>query len=156
MHVCRPEVADAFFTRARLWEDEHWRLSAVLQGPIAGFAHLEPRRHISFITDLDGPEAVTLGPVLARATRVLRDAAGAERTYDYVFGDRTRTCISTWRLTATATGCGAARACSTPTWRTSTRPCTGRWPRRQHTLSPTSRAWAMDDTLGKSHLTIPL
>ena len=40
--LCRPEVADAFFTRRLLWQDEHWRLSAVLQGPIAGFAHLRP------------------------------------------------------------------------------------------------------------------
>jgi diadenosine tetraphosphate (Ap4A) HIT family hydrolase len=86
--LCRPEVADAFFTRRLLWQDEHWRLSAVLQGPIAGFAHLETRRHVPFITDLDGPEAATLGPVLARVTRVLREAAGAEKTYVYVFGDR--------------------------------------------------------------------
>ncbi len=58
-------------------------------GPSSRFAHLETRRHVPFITDLDGPEAVTLGSVLARATRVLRDAAGAEKTYVYVFGDRT-------------------------------------------------------------------
>ena len=87
--LCRPELADAQFTRTRLWEDELWRLSAVLQGPIAGFAHLEPRRHIEYITDLDGPEAATLGLVLSRAAKVLREAAHAERTYVYVFGDRT-------------------------------------------------------------------
>jgi len=97
--LCRPEIADAFFTRVRLWEDEHWRLSAVLQGAILGFAHLETRRHIPFITDLDGPEAATLGLVLARATRVLREAAGAELTYVYVFGERTRICTSTWLRT---------------------------------------------------------
>ena len=50
--LCRPELADAQFKRTRIWEDEQWRLSAVLQGPIAGFAHLEPRRHIPFITDI--------------------------------------------------------------------------------------------------------
>jgi len=43
--LCRPEIADAFFTRVRLWEDEHWRLSAVLQGAIPGFAHLETPAH---------------------------------------------------------------------------------------------------------------
>jgi diadenosine tetraphosphate (Ap4A) HIT family hydrolase len=86
--LCVPELADAEFRRARLWEDELWRLSAVLQGPIPGFAHLEPKRHIPFVTDLDGPEATTFGPVLARATRALREAAGAEKTYVYVFGDR--------------------------------------------------------------------
>jgi diadenosine tetraphosphate (Ap4A) HIT family hydrolase len=86
--LCRPEVADAQFQRTRIWEDELWRLSAVLQGAIPGFAHLEPKRHIPYVTDLDGPEAVTLGPVLARATRALKEAAQAELAYVYVFGDR--------------------------------------------------------------------
>jgi len=87
--LCCPELADAQFSRIRLWEDELWRLSAVLQGPIAGFAHLEPRRHIEYITDLDGPEAATLGLVLSRSARVLSEAAHAEKTYVYVFGDHT-------------------------------------------------------------------
>jgi diadenosine tetraphosphate (Ap4A) HIT family hydrolase len=86
--LCRPEMADTFFSRTRLWQNEHWRLSAVLQGPIPGFAHLETRRHVPFITDLDGPEAASLGLVLARVTRILRDVAGADKTYVYVFGDR--------------------------------------------------------------------
>ena len=86
--LCRPELADAQFRRIRVWEDDLWRLSAVLQGPIPGFAHLEPKRHIPYVTDLDGPEAVTLGPVLARVTAALRDAAGGQLAYVYVFGDR--------------------------------------------------------------------
>jgi diadenosine tetraphosphate (Ap4A) HIT family hydrolase len=86
--LCRPEVADAQFSRTRVWEDHLWRLSAVLQGPVPGFAHLEPKRHIPYVTDLDGPEAATLGPVLARVTRALRAAARADMTYVYVFGDR--------------------------------------------------------------------
>lgn len=85
--LCRPELADEYFTRLRLWEDEHWRLSAVLQCPFPGFAHLEPRRHIPYTIDLAGPEATSLGGVLARVSRALRDAAGAEKTYVYVFGD---------------------------------------------------------------------
>jgi diadenosine tetraphosphate (Ap4A) HIT family hydrolase len=87
--LCRPEIADAHFRRVRVWEDRLWRLSVVLQGPIPGFAHLEPRRHIPFITDLDGPEAATLGQVLAGTTAALRTAAGADKTYVYVFGDHT-------------------------------------------------------------------
>jgi SAM-dependent methyltransferase/diadenosine tetraphosphate (Ap4A) HIT family hydrolase len=86
--LCRPQLADASFRRIRVWEDELWRLSVVLQGPIPGFAHLEPRRHIPFVTDLDGDEAATLGAVLARVTGILRDAAGADKIYVYVFGDR--------------------------------------------------------------------
>ena len=85
--LCTPQLADDHFHRVRLWEDDLWRLSALLQGPIAGFAHLEPRRHIPYITDLDGAEALTLGPVLAAATTSLRESAGAEKTYVYVFGD---------------------------------------------------------------------
>jgi diadenosine tetraphosphate (Ap4A) HIT family hydrolase len=86
--LCRPEIADAQFRRTRVWEDDLWRLSSVLQGPIPGFAHLEPKRHIPYITDLDGPEAVTLGPVLARVTTAVKAAAGSELAYVYVFGDR--------------------------------------------------------------------
>ncbi len=86
--LCVPEIADDHFRRVRLWEDELWRLSAVQQGAIPGFAHLEPLRHIPYITDLDGAEAATLGAVLARACDALRIAAGAEKTYVYVFGDR--------------------------------------------------------------------
>lgn len=85
--LCNPADADRQFSRTRIWEDDLWRLSAVLQGPIPGFAHLEPKRHIPFITDLDGPEAASLGPVLARVTTALRNAAGAEKTYVYIFGD---------------------------------------------------------------------
>ena len=85
--LCHPAAADAAFDRVRLWEDDLWRLSAVLRGPIPGFAHLEPLRHIPFVTDLDGAEAATFGRVLARVTEALRVAADAERTYAYVFGD---------------------------------------------------------------------
>jgi diadenosine tetraphosphate (Ap4A) HIT family hydrolase len=85
--LCSPEIADREFDRVRVWEDDLWRLSAVLRGPVPGFAHLEPRRHIPYVTDLDGPEAATFGSVLARVTRALRDAARAELTYACVFGD---------------------------------------------------------------------
>ncbi|GIF94922.1 hypothetical protein Cci01nite_00160 [Catellatospora citrea] len=86
--LCRPADADRFFERRRVWEDEHWRLSVVLRGAVAGFAHLESRRHIPYLADLDGPEAATLGPVLARATAAVREATGADKVYVTVFGDR--------------------------------------------------------------------
>lgn len=86
--LCRPADADRFFERRRVWEDEHWRLSVVLRGAVAGFAHLESRRHIPYLADLDGPEAATLGPVLARATAAVRGATGADKVYVTVFGDR--------------------------------------------------------------------
>lgn len=85
--LCHVSDADAYFKRVRVWADGLWRLSVVLQGPVAGFAHLEPHRHIPFITDLDGPEAATLGLVLASATAAVRTATGADKVYVYVFGD---------------------------------------------------------------------
>jgi len=87
--LCDPDRADAYFPRRKVWEDDLWRLSVVEAGPIAGFAHLEPHRHIPYLTDLDGPEAATLGEVLARVTRALRDATGSDKVYVYVFGDHT-------------------------------------------------------------------
>ena len=48
------------------------------KGLYPGFAHLEPHRHIPFITELGGRD---------RVTRALREAADAEKVYVYVFGD---------------------------------------------------------------------
>ena len=86
--LCDVAVADEVFDRVRVFDDGIWRLSVVRGGPVAGFAHLEPHRHIPHVTDLDGREAETFGPVLARVTTALRDAGGAELTYAYVFGER--------------------------------------------------------------------
>ena len=86
--LCHVAEADAYFSRRRVWQDKLWRLSVVLHGPVIGFAHLEPRRHIPFITDLDGPEAASLGAVLAHATAGIRTATEADKIYVYVFGDR--------------------------------------------------------------------
>jgi diadenosine tetraphosphate (Ap4A) HIT family hydrolase len=85
--LCRPADADTAFDRLRVWEDDVWRLSVVQRGPVAGFAHLEPHRHVPYVTELTGDEARTFGGVLAACTRALRDAAGADKTYAYVFGD---------------------------------------------------------------------
>jgi diadenosine tetraphosphate (Ap4A) HIT family hydrolase len=86
--LCDVPAADRVFDRVRVFDDGLWRLSVVRRGAVAGFAHLEPHRHVPHVTDLDGPEAETFGGVLARVTRALRDAAGAELTYAYVFGER--------------------------------------------------------------------
>src|SRR3954454_17552909 len=43
-------VASDDVGQVRLWDDEPWRLSAVPAGPIPGFAHLEPRRHIPHVS----------------------------------------------------------------------------------------------------------
>jgi diadenosine tetraphosphate (Ap4A) HIT family hydrolase len=84
--LCRGSDAEMQLNRSVVWEDGLWRLSMSRRGYTSGFAYLEPKRHVPHITDLDGEEAATFGPVLARVTRALREAAGADLVYVYVFG----------------------------------------------------------------------
>ena len=85
--MCRGAAADEELERIEVWQDAHWRLTVSLSSEVAGFAYLEPKRHIHHITELDGTEAATFGPAMARSTRVLKDATGAEVVYIYIFGD---------------------------------------------------------------------
>ena len=55
-------------------------------GSTTGFAYLEPMRHIPHITDLNGDEAATFGDVMARVSSALKEAAGAELVWVYIFG----------------------------------------------------------------------
>ncbi|MGE5140492.1 MAG: HIT family protein [Rudaea sp.] len=84
--LCRGVDGDAELGVVQVWEDSLWRLTLGLDAEVLGFCHLEPKRHIPHITDLDGAEARTLGPVLARVSRALQEATGAEVVYVYVFG----------------------------------------------------------------------
>jgi diadenosine tetraphosphate (Ap4A) HIT family hydrolase len=70
-----------------VWEDRLWRLWTRTTGKVPGYSFLNPRRHVPYITDLDGDEAATLGAVLAHVTSVLRFTTGASLVYLHVFGD---------------------------------------------------------------------
>ncbi len=85
--ICAGAAGDAEWDRAQVWEDALWRLTVSLSAEVPGFAYLEPKRHIPHVTDLDGEEAASFGQVLARCTRILREATGAEVVYIYIFGD---------------------------------------------------------------------
>lgn len=85
--LCRGADADPELMRTEVWSDELWRLTTATEAEVPGFSYLEPRRHVPYVTELDGPEAATFGPVLARVTAALKEAAGAEVVYVYVFGD---------------------------------------------------------------------
>jgi diadenosine tetraphosphate (Ap4A) HIT family hydrolase len=56
------------------------------RGYTSGFGYLEPKRHVPHITDLDDEEAATFGAVLARVSSALKEAAGAELVYVWIFG----------------------------------------------------------------------
>ncbi len=87
--LCRGVAGDAELGREQVWEDALWRLTTSI-GPgdvTPGFSYLEPKRHIRSVADMDGDEAASFGPVLARCASALRQAAGAELVYVYIFGD---------------------------------------------------------------------
>jgi diadenosine tetraphosphate (Ap4A) HIT family hydrolase len=84
--ICLGPAGDEELQRVEVWRDEHWRLSMARSGSTLGFSYLEPIRHIPYLADLDGPEAATFGPAIARASFVLREATGAPQVYAYVFG----------------------------------------------------------------------
>lgn len=85
--LCQGRAADEQLMRVEVWQDALWRLSMATSSETPGFSYLEPKRHITDITRLDGPEAAAFGPTLARVTAALRDVTGVERVYIYVFGD---------------------------------------------------------------------
>lgn len=84
--ICAGPAGDAELGRVEVWRDDLWRLSMSTEGYTLGFSYLEPVRHVPHIEDLDGDEAATFGPTIARVTRALKEAAQAERIYVYVFG----------------------------------------------------------------------
>ena len=84
--MCGGAAADEELERIEVWHNAHWRLTVSTSSEVAGFGYLEPKRHIRYITELDGPEAVTFGPAMARCTHALKEATGAELVYVYIFG----------------------------------------------------------------------
>jgi hypothetical protein len=59
-----------------IWENDLWRLET---DEAAGVSHLEPRRHVAYVGDLDAREAAAFGTVLAHCSRALQLESGAER-----------------------------------------------------------------------------
>jgi diadenosine tetraphosphate (Ap4A) HIT family hydrolase len=64
--------------RVQVWENDLWRLETSIAATTPGHSYLHPKRCISQVTDLDGPEAATFGMVLAHVSRALKQETGAE------------------------------------------------------------------------------
>lgn len=82
--ICDGRADETF--RVEVWSDERWRLTMSTYRAVSGFCYLEPKRHIPYITELDGDEAAEFGPIIARATRAIKSAAGAKLVYVYIYG----------------------------------------------------------------------
>jgi diadenosine tetraphosphate (Ap4A) HIT family hydrolase len=85
--ICAGQRGDDALHRIEVWRDDLWRLTVSLDAEVLGFAYLEPIRHIASIADLDGAEAASFGATMAKASRSLKKATGAEFVYVYIFGD---------------------------------------------------------------------
>jgi histidine triad (HIT) family protein len=73
-------------------EDDLVLVSHIAPGPSGapvylGYLFVEPWRHAPGLADLTGAEARAVGLWCARASRALREAAGAEHVYAMVAGD---------------------------------------------------------------------
>jgi diadenosine tetraphosphate (Ap4A) HIT family hydrolase len=84
--LCRGEAADSELNVIEVWHNDLWRMTMSLDAEVPGFCYLEPKRHIPYITNLDGEEARTLGEVLAKLTSALKEETNAELVYLFVFG----------------------------------------------------------------------
>lgn len=78
--------ADDQFKRVEVWSDERWRLTTSTYGMVKGLCYLEPKRHIGYITELDGAEAADFGKVMALVTNAIKSATGCSLVYVYIYG----------------------------------------------------------------------
>jgi len=85
--LCAGTEMDDALMRTEVWSDELWRLTTASVSEVAGFSYLEPRRHVPDITQLTGEEAATFGEAIARTSRAIKNATGADRVYVYIFGE---------------------------------------------------------------------
>lgn len=84
--LCTGSDMDDALMRTEVWSDDLWRLTTSRVNEVAGFSYLEPRRHITDITELSGEEAATFGGTIARATAAIKHATGVDRVFVYIFG----------------------------------------------------------------------
>lgn len=78
--------ADEEFRRVEVWSDRLWRLTTSTYRAVSGLCYLEPKRHIEYITELDGAEAADFGRVMASVTNAIKAATGCSLVYVYIYG----------------------------------------------------------------------
>ena len=79
--------ADVKFKRVEIWSNKNLRLTMSTYITVKGLCYLEPKRHIEYITDLDGEEAIEFGGIIAQTTRAIKKATNAKLVYIYIYGD---------------------------------------------------------------------
>ena len=73
--------------RERIAADEFWRLAHAFGTALPGWLVLLPRRHVTSIADLTGPEAADLGNWQLRGSRAVQQVTGCAKTYVVAFAE---------------------------------------------------------------------
>ena len=68
-------------------ETEHWRAGVFPGFDVPGWLFLGMRRHAEGPMAMDGDEAATYGPTVARLTGAVQEATGAPRVYVIAYGE---------------------------------------------------------------------
>lgn len=77
--------------RDLIWQDAIWLLRHhPAPAPLAGWLLLDSRRHLGGPADFEAAEAAAFGPVLQRASALVRQLSGCERVYAIAFGEGAR------------------------------------------------------------------
>ncbi|MEB3166623.1 MAG: diadenosine tetraphosphate hydrolase [Cyanobacteriota bacterium] len=77
--------------RDRIWQDATWLLRHhPAPAPLAGWLLLDSRRHLGGPADFEAAEAAAFGPVLQRASALVRQLSGCDRVYAIAFGEGAR------------------------------------------------------------------
>ncbi len=79
-------TADNEFKRIQVWSNKNWRLTTTTYKSVRGLCYLEPKRHIPYITDLDGEESIEFGSGIANISKTLKDVFKAKLIYVYIYG----------------------------------------------------------------------
>lgn len=85
--LCLGPGADDGLRRVEVWEGRLRRVTVSVASEVPGCSYLELKRHIPYITDLNGEEAATLGVMLACVSTALKQSIEAELVHVYLFGD---------------------------------------------------------------------
>ncbi len=71
-----------------IYSNEHWTINHVMPPvQILGYLVLQPRRHIESLHELNPAESTSLGHMLTRIDRALRQVTGAEKVYVALFAE---------------------------------------------------------------------
>lgn len=86
--TCRANRGDIKTPGGVIYQDALWRLEHTFEPiPLVGWLVLKPLRHVESFPDLTDGEAESLGPLIRRATRAMREVLQPAKVYVCQFSE---------------------------------------------------------------------